>query len=525
MMSLIRKRLVVLGAGILFVLIAAVILTAFSGKMVKAYLEKGSDRFRVGQVSFGWGTIEGHEIRILDNGQEVARAKLVAIRPSLLTFFRKGFTLSRVIFEEPTLTLTITKENHITTPFSKGAEGERQKATPFHVGLLKIKNGILTINDQRQRKPGQLQVYNVNLSVGSFSYPLSDEPSTLHASAQLSGKALSGLISTSGAVNLKSGLLKLDCVAEGLKALEQTGQKPQIQVEKLSFKAESPGGTPVTISDVKIEKPYYRYASQQKREIRESIPGLERGKQAKRESEARPVALVRGIAIKDGEIVISDSSGAKNATEISVVDVSLSLGQFALPFDDTRSFFDLSGHIPGRQNTANLRWSGTTAFGTLDTDSRLSLQSLDLTLLRPYFEKKGDVPVAGGTVDVGAHVKINNHYMDTPVTVTIRHLQLASARGLRDQFMGVPRSILLNSMKTRNEEIRIDFVVSGPMDSPSFNLRENMTKRFAIALAKSLGLSAFGAGETVVEQGARAVQGAGKGIKSLGEGVKRLFGR
>ena len=91
--------------------------------------------------------------------------------------------------------------------------------------------------------------------------------------------------------------------------------------------------------------------------------------------------------------------------------------------------------------------------------------------------------------------------------------------------MGVPRSLLLNSLKTRNNEIQIDFLVSGPIDRPSFSLREDMARRFAFALAKVLGLSAVGAGETVIEQGARAVQGAGKGIQGLGEGVKRLFGR
>lgn len=521
----IKRRLMALGAVITVVLVAAAILTALSGRMVKAYLEKGSDRFRVGRVSFGWGKIEGHDVRILDDGQDVARAKIVVVRPSLLTLFRKGFTLSSVVVEEPTLTLTITRENRIAMPFLKGAEGEKQEASPFHVGLLKVENGMLTINDQRRGENAQLQVYNINLSVGKFSYPFYDESSILHISAQLSGKVLSGLLSTSGRINFKSGTLRLTCVAEKFNVFEQAAEKPQIHVEKLSFNAESPGSPPITITDVKIEKPHYRYASAQKKEIAASIPGFEGSNETKPLPERRPVAFVKGVVIKDGEIVITDPSGTKNTAEISVVDVSLSIDRFALPFDSTRSFFDLSGSIPGKQNTAELHWSGTTAFGTLDTDSRLSLQSLDLTLLKPYLERKGDAPVVGGTVNVGAHVKIDNRYMDTPVNVSIRHLQLAPAGGLRDQFIGIPRSMLIKSIKTRDDEIRIDFVVSGPVDSPSFNLRENMTRRFAVALARSLGLSAFGAGEAVVEQGARAVKGAGKGIKTLGEGVEKLFGR
>src|SRR5512137_1736111 len=103
-------RPIALGITILFVLAACVIATALSGRIVKAGLEKVSDRLRVERISFGWGTVQGHEVKILDSGREVARAKLVAVRPSLATFFRKGYTLSRITIEEPSVALTITKD-------------------------------------------------------------------------------------------------------------------------------------------------------------------------------------------------------------------------------------------------------------------------------------------------------------------------------------------------------------------------------------------------------------------------------
>ncbi|HAR96440.1 MAG TPA: hypothetical protein DCR97_10835, partial [Deltaproteobacteria bacterium] len=490
-------RPIALGATISFVLAAFVIGTALSGRIVKAGLEKVSDRLRVERISFGWGTVKGHEVKILDRGREVAQAKLIAFRPSIATFFRKGYTFSRITIEEPSLALTITKDNHIATPFPQGTLGELRGTPLLSVRSLEIKNGILNLNDERSGAPAQLQVFNVQLSIDGFSYPLEDKQSTLHVSGQLSGKVLSGRISSSGMVNPKTGALRLVCAAEGLNALQYGSRKPHLHIEKLSLEVESTGSLPISIKAVRIVHGYYRYSSDQKRQITEAVPGTARGGRPKHAPPTVPVALIEGITLEKGEFVIEDSPGRKAAPEISLVDVALSIDRIPLPFDNTPSSFNLSGHIPGRQNMASLRWSGTAAFGTLETDSQLALHSLDVTALKPYLEKQGDALVVGGTVDVQAHVKVHNRSMNTPVRATIRHLELAPPRGIREQFMGIPRSLLLNSLKTRNNEIQIDFLVSGPIDNPSFSLREDMTKRFAVALSKALGLSAVGAGETV----------------------------
>jgi hypothetical protein len=89
--------------------------------------------------------------------------------------------------------------------------------------------------------------------------------------------------------------------------------------------------------------------------------------------------------------------------------------------------------------------------------------------------------------------------------------------------MGIPRTALIKFLETSQDRIEIDFTIDGNIDNPQFHFGETLIKRMTVELARKLGLSVVGIGETAVTQGTKALKGVGGGLKGLGEGVKRLF--
>ena len=73
----------------------------------------------------------------------------------------------------------------------------------------------------------------------------------------------------------------------------------------------------------------------------------------------------------------------------------------------------------------------------------------------------------------------------------------------------------MKALETNNHRIVFDFTVEGSLENPKFSFRGSLANRFTIGLAKSLGLSAIEAGETVIIQGGRAIWGVGKGLKEM----------
>ncbi len=177
----------------------------------------------------------------------------------------------------------------------------------------------------------------------------------------------------------------------------------------------------------------------------------------------------------------------------------------------------------GRQTTGDIRISGKTSFKSLDTNAKMTAQNIDITDFGPYIEKKGDAKVTKGSLDMNMNAVIHNRIINAPAKTVIRNLELAQGKGVGSRLMGIPRVALIKFLETSHDRIEIDFTVEGNLDNPQFSFGQTIIKRMTIELAKKLGLSVVGIGETAVSTGTKALQGVGSGLKGLGEGVKRLF--
>ncbi|MBI3592433.1 MAG: hypothetical protein HY099_02960 [Nitrospirae bacterium] len=126
-------------------------------------------------------------------------------------------------------------------------------------------------------------------------------------------------------------------------------------------------------------------------------------------------------------------------------------------------------------------------------------------------------------MNIDMNLKIRSKFINAPGKAVIKELEFSSGKGLGDRFIGVPRTLVINLLKTKNNEMVLDFIVEGKIDDPKFNISENLVKRLTVDLAGKLGLSVVEAGKSVVVLGVEGVKEVGKGIRGIGEGLQKIF--
>ena len=208
-----------------------------------------------------------------------------------------------------------------------------------------------------------------------------------------------------------------------------------------------------------------------------------------------------------------------------LTDISLSVDQAAIPEQDTWTAYECSLNIPGKESTGVLRISGKTKLKSLDTVSKVALQGLDITTVKPYILKAGDVDVTRGTLSLDVDLHIDRRNLNSPAKAVLRNLQFAPSKGSGEKFMAIPRSAVIGFLEANNNQIALDFRVEGSIDDPKFSLRETMATRFAVQFAQQLGLGAVKAGEKLIETQGKGLRGLGDALKDTSEGLKKLFNK
>jgi hypothetical protein len=158
-------------------------------------------------------------------------------------------------------------------------------------------------------------------------------------------------------------------------------------------------------------------------------------------------------------------------------------------------------------------------------DGKVEIKDLDITEFKPYYQKKGDVNVTKGTLDMNMDVKIRSNKIHAPGKAVLQHLEFSRGSGLGSTFLNLPLSAVVSFLKNHNNEIVVNFVVEGDLNNPKFNLRESIMNKISLEMAEKLGLSIQRIGESIVETGAEGAKEVGKGVKGFGEGIKKIFER
>jgi hypothetical protein len=526
-----RKKLIIVSAAIVFVVVVGIVLLIpLSNYIIKHQMERAlGTNFSVERISLSWGNVGVYEPRFIKDGQTVAYAKRIILKAHFLTLLKPGFSISSAVLEEPSMKLEVSQSGEWGVPIvieKKQESPSASKPGPLYVNQIVVKNGTLFFQDHRLQDPNSVEVQKINVRLDNVSVPFKNEPSKFTLQLQLVGKLISGFVTGSGTFNFESQGINVKLEGQNLALLDTSAAGPVSRVQSLSFTATSEGipAKPLLLSDLVMTKPYVHLESDRNGNITSPLPGgTPKQTNAEKQRGTSVQIEVKNLKIAGGELLYLDGKIARRPYPVRLTDIALNAETLSLPPEGRHTTYQLTAHLPGSQSTGVLTSSGKTDFKTLDTNGKVSVRDLDLTSMKPYLVKQGDADVSRGFLDLSMDLSIKEKMIYAPTHAVIRDLAFVTGRGVKDQFLGIPRSQIVKALETNNHRIGFDFILEGNLENPQFHFLGGLVKRFTIGLAKSLGLSVLEAGETVIIQGGRGIWGIGKGLKEMEKELQKRF--
>jgi hypothetical protein len=276
------------------------------------------------------------------------------------------------------------------------------------------------------------------------------------------------------------------------------------------------------LSNLSFENPYLFLEKDTKGKIVTPFP--KKGSM-KEEEKPMPPVFFKKIQVTNGSLDYLDRSTSSRPVLTKLRNVELEFKDLIFPLEDNFSSYSLSAGIPGKQHAGSLKSNGKIKLANKDMDGNIEIKRLDITDFKPYYQKKGDVNVTRGIIDMNMDVKIRSNKINSPGKAVLKDLEFERGSGMGNTFLNMPLSAVVSFLKNNNDEIVVNFVVEGDLDNPKFNLRESFLNRISIAMAQKLGLSIQRIGESIVETGAEGAKEVGKSAKGIGETIKKFLER
>jgi hypothetical protein len=282
----------------------------------------------------------------------------------------------------------------------------------------------------------------------------------------------------------------------------------------------------LSISRVEVDEPYFKLLIDNKGNVLLPIAMPEekmgKGKEERKKKEIQEVPTakesmpveVKTLIVQGGKIDFEDRSMARPVL-LTFVDVRVDVHHITYPFVNQWTDYEVSSQLAGGSQKGSIKATGKTNFLNEETKVKTVLKNIDLALLRPYIEKKGDAGIERGFINMNMDAGVVKKHIKAPGAMAIRDLQLSSSGGVSRTFLGIPRSMALSFLKNNNNEISLNFVLEGDLNNPRFNIRENLATRLSVGMANKLGVSVTGAGETVAGGSSKVIEGTTKTLKGL----------
>ncbi len=240
------------------------------------------------------------------------------------------------------------------------------------------------------------------------------------------------------------------------------------------------------------------------------------------EQPAHPIT-VKKIEVVNGSVDYLDRKTSVRPVLTKLRNIDLVVDGVTIPFTDTFSTYVLSATIPGNRGTGTLKSKGKVEIKTHDMDLTANLRSLDITALKPYFQKESPIDITRGVLDLDLTVKVASRKLRAPGTAVLKDLEFQSGSGMGGRFMGVPLSLVVAFLKNSNNAIPINFTLEGDLNNPEFDIKENLMRRISMAMADKLGLPIKGIPETVTSLGTKVPKELGSSLQELEGSLKNIF--
>ena len=380
MESRFRKKLIVTGAAVVIVLVAAIIfLVSQSNRLIKQRLEHAlGENFTVERLSLSWDHIELSGPRFIQDGQIAAQAKRIILKSEILALLKSGLPISGVVVEEPSLTLQIDKSGQWVLPFDIWKQTETPSASrtgPLSIDRIEVKEGTIFFQDHRRPEQGRIEIRSINLTLDHISFPLKDEPSAFAFDVQLAGNMVSGSLSGKGTIHLQTMVVNGKFEGQNLTVLDRGAAGPAARAQSVTFTAESNGtaGKGLLLSDLVLIKPYLRLEGDRKGKLISPLPAVSKDK----EGASMPVE-VKNLKVEDGELLYLDGKATRRSepNRIELRNINLTLDRVFFPLRDETSTFTLQAQLAGNMVSGSARGSGTINLATLDVDGKFQGQNL-----------------------------------------------------------------------------------------------------------------------------------------------------
>jgi uncharacterized protein involved in outer membrane biogenesis len=346
--------------------------------------------------------------------------------------------------------------------------------------------------------------------------------------SKLSGQFLKTKVEKALGENVKAGAVSIywgKVIVEDLTFLRDGQTVGKVKAINIRADFMSIIGDKLVISKVEVDQPYFRLVIDNKGNLLlpialpEEKTGEDKQKGKRKEirkdqkpKDTMPVE-VKTLVVRDGKVDFEDRSAARPVL-LKFEDVKIDVNRIAYPFTNQWTEYEVSSQLTGGSQKGSINAIGKTNPMNEEAKVKTTMKNIDLALLRPYIEKKGDAGIERGFINMNMDAGIVKKHIKAPGTMAIRDLQLSSSGGISGTFLGVPRSMVLTFLKNNNNEISLNFVLEGDLSNPKFNIRENLATRLSVGLANKLGVSINGAGRAV----------AGGSSKTIGETMKTLKG-
>ncbi len=272
------------------------------------------------------------------------------------------------------------------------------------------------------------------------------------------------------------------------------------------------------ISHLAVNEPYvFMEIDPRGNLVNPSLPAGE-GEKGGQEEKPLPPFLVKKVLITKGSLDYLDRQPRAGSVFIKVRDIDVELRDVALPQGGSESLYALDAVIAGLQGSGTIKSRGKVKLKDEkieDVESKVEVRNVDIVPFKPYFQKKEEVNVTRGFLDLDMDVKIHARKLHAPGRARIRGLDFKSGPGIGNKLSGVPLSLAIATLKNDKNEITVDFVLEGDMNNPKFSLREGIVDKLSLAVANKLGISVKDIGKSVIKTGTEGVKKGVEGIKGV----------
>ncbi len=321
-----------------------------------------------------------------------------------------------------------------------------------------------------------------------------------------------------GAIELKWGTVRARNIA-----MKNPAGADVIRIEEIVVRADPMNffRKKHIISSLQIEKPYMYVEVGHKGDLVNPYFSEEERRILRKVMQQEVPVRFEKIIVRGGSVDYLDRKTPRIPVLTKVRDIRLGMEHLTVPFTNDPVRYSLEAHVPAGGSTASIKSDGNIKFVSKDIESASHIRGLDITHFKPYYDKQAkSVHVKRGIMDLDVRAKVVSRKIHAPGHAVLKGLEVETGSGLGDRFMGVSASLVLNFMKKNGDQIPVDFVVSGDLDNPKFNITENFIARFSYGMAEKLGVSIKDIGGSIISVGAQGTKKVGEGIK---EGFKKIF--